>query len=244
MKPVARRAKLAEEEGWTIMKAKIRWKTKEEGGRKAPPAGCAEAGVHPYTTMMNFRDPPDATPQEVDWSLVVEEVEILHEYEWIADVYFLVKEAPAAELQPGRKFALYEGWRCVATGVVLEEEPTMIIPPTTIECVNQLLKQVPELQSAYDEHLRNNDELLPHVFLGDVTRYVVRQVRSGETGLASPVERILGVLEQCMASGEEYVTELVAVSFIENLYGEDDVVKKLKGLIGPHLEKEIKIHGQ
>ena len=104
------------------MKARIRWKTKEEGGRKVPPLGCAEAGVHPYTTMMNFRGPPDATPSpDGDWSLVVEELEVLNEHEWIADVYFLVKEAPAAELQPGRKFALYEGWKCVATGVLLEE---------------------------------------------------------------------------------------------------------------------------
>jgi len=117
------------------------------------------------------------------------------------------------------------------------------IPASTIECVNLLLAQVPELRSVYDEHICANDELLPHVFFGDVTRYVVRQVRSGEAGLANPVGRILGVLEQCMVSGDEHVTELVVVSFVENLVGCDDVVTNLNRSIGPHLEGAIKAYG-
>jgi len=119
----------------------------------------------------------------------------------------------------------------------------MNIPPTTIECVNQLLQQAPELRSVYDEHIHNYDELLPHVFFGDMTRYVVWQVRLGATGPASPVGRILRALEQCLASGDEPVAELIVVSFIENLVEDGDVVTTLKRLVGPHLEKEIKAYG-
>jgi hypothetical protein len=114
------------------------------------------------------------------------------------------------------------------------------IPPSTIAWVNKLLEQVPELRHVYDEHIHNNDELLPHVFLGDVTRYVVQQVYLGETGPAKPVERILSVLEQGMGSGDEQVEELVSVSFVENLVEHDDVLASLKGLIGPNLQKEIR----
>jgi hypothetical protein len=117
------------------------------------------------------------------------------------------------------------------------------IPPSTIACVNKLLDQVPELRYVYDEHIHDNNELLPHVFLGDVTRYVVHRVRLGETGPAKPVERILSVLEQYMGSGDEQVKELVSVSFVENLLKHDKVLASLKGLIGPNLQKEIRNYG-
>jgi hypothetical protein len=116
--------------------------------------------------------------------------------------------------------------------------------PTSLECVNRLVKQVPELLSLYDEHIRDNKEILPHVYFGDVTRYVVQQIRSGQTGPATPVERILNYLEECIASGDEDVKELVVASFIENLMGEDDVVTCIKGQIGPYLKKEFKDFGK
>jgi hypothetical protein len=116
--------------------------------------------------------------------------------------------------------------------------------PTTIQCVNLLLERVPELRPVYDKHVHDCDELLPYVFLGDVTRYVVQQIRLGETGPETPVERILGFLEQCMAFGDEHVKELVSVSFIENLLEHEDAPAGIKGLIGPTLEKEITNYGK
>jgi len=113
---------------------------------------------------------------------------------------------------------------------------------TTTQCINLLLERVPELRPAYDKHVRDYDELLPHVFLGDVTRYVVQQIHLVETGPATPVERILGFLDQCMAFGDEHVKELISVSFIENLVDYNDALAGIKGLTGPNLEKEIRRH--
>ncbi len=111
-------------------------------------------------------------------------------------------------------------------------------------CINQLLERVPELQSTYDVHIHDYDELLPHVFLGDVTRYVVQQVHSGEMGTTKPVGRILDSLERCMESGDDQVKELVSVSFIENLAGHDDVLARLRALIGPNLMEQFKNHSR
>jgi len=111
-------------------------------------------------------------------------------------------------------------------------------------CVKQLLERVPELQPAYEEHLRDYDEVLPHVFFGEVTRYVVVRVRAGEIGVSSPVGRILDFLERCAASGDEQVEELVWVSFLENLVEYDDVLLALRGLIGPNLAKGLKAYGK
>jgi hypothetical protein len=41
--------------------------------------------------------------------------------------------------------------------------------------IKELLRTVPELQPAYAEHLNDNDTLLPHVFMGDVTRFVIAE---------------------------------------------------------------------
>ena len=118
------------------------------------------------------------------------------------------------------------------------------IPPSTITCVGKLLEQVPELRSIYAEHIHDNNEILPHMFFGDVTRYVVQQVHSGAMGPSKPVGRILEVLEHCMASGDEQVKELVSVSFIENLVEHDDVLARLKGMMGASLEKELENYGK
>jgi len=115
---------------------------------------------------------------------------------------------------------------------------------TTIECINLLLTRVPELKPVYDEHMHDYEELLPHVFLGDVTRYVVTQARCGEISPGRPLDRILDVLNQCLAGGDEQVKELVAVSFVENLLEHEEVLTILKELIGPHLQKEFKDYGR
>jgi hypothetical protein len=99
------------------MQARIRWKTREAGGRKSPPAGV---GQPPYATVVRFKDTMEPWPPPIAWSLVIEKVPPLSgEYDWVANVRFLVNEAPVNELRPNREFELYEGARCVATGVLL-----------------------------------------------------------------------------------------------------------------------------
>ena len=100
------------------MRAKVHWKTKAEGGRLKPPAGV---GNPPYATVVRFTDSDEAWPPENAWSLVIEKIESeSDEYDWVADVRYLVKEAPHDELRANRQFELYEGGRLVATGVLLE----------------------------------------------------------------------------------------------------------------------------
>ena len=41
---------------------------------------------------------------------------------------------------------------------------------TTNAFCEMLADEVPEIKTIINEHLRDNDELLPYVFFGDVTR--------------------------------------------------------------------------
>ena len=100
------------------MHARITWKRHEDGGRKAPPAGV---GTPPYSTVIRFCDSGEPWPPPNAWSLVIEKIDSQSdEYEWIANVRYLVDEAPHCELRPLREFELYEGNKCVATGVIIE----------------------------------------------------------------------------------------------------------------------------
>jgi len=105
----------------TFVQARIHWKTWEEGGRRHPPAGIGQPS---YATIVRFKDAAEPWPPPVAWSLVVEKIEATsHPYDWVANVHFLMDEAPVSELRLHREFELYEGSRCVATGVLVEEEP-------------------------------------------------------------------------------------------------------------------------
>ncbi len=100
------------------MLAKIRWLTKVEGGRAAPPSG---SGPRPYTTVVRFDG--DAWPADDTWSLVVDKIESEGDYGWTAQVRFLVPEAPTEKLFSGQRFELYEGTKLVATGTLLDSRP-------------------------------------------------------------------------------------------------------------------------
>lgn len=88
--------------------------------------------------------------------------------------------------------------------------------------VHALVKKNSVLKEVYDEHIKDNDELLPHVFMGDFTRKIVeldKNIRNKKAGGAEImiVKNIMDDLERWMTSGNNEVKELIIVSFIENL---------------------------
>jgi len=82
------------------------------------------------------------------------------------------------------------------------------------EVVTMLVKTVPEFAATLDEHVKTFDELLPHVLFGDLTRFVTEAHNAGEDEL---VERCLRFLGDALTHGDPKVTNLVQVSFIENM---------------------------
>jgi len=86
----------------------------------------------------------------------------------------------------------------------------MINDPDTF--VRAVVADAPELTPILDEHLEDNyQELLPHVLLGDITRWL-----EAAAGTASAA-RVLGDLDDGLRNGSDDVRELVIVSFLENL---------------------------
>jgi hypothetical protein len=92
------------------------------------------------------------------------------------------------------------------------------------------------------EHLDTYEALLPHVLMGDVTRWTVERfhVDSADESLRD----VLKFIEESFSRGTYDTQEIINVSFLENLprRGEDDF--EIRFLLGRNLQDELKLLGE
>lgn len=101
----------------------------------------------------------------------------------------------------------------------------------------QLRARVPGFDRIYDEHLQQHDELLPHVLLGELVRFLSDEIRRhGEH--SATLHHAMGLLERGMGSADPRLQELVAVSFLENLDPADPAFRAIRKLFGPRLSEQ------
>jgi hypothetical protein len=109
---------------------------------------------------------------------------------------------------------------------------------TTIKIlIERMLAGVPALQPVYDEHISDNDGLLPHVFFGDVTRFAIEN--AAVPASATAIERLLTILDETLADADAEVREVILASFVENLAGENAALKLLKPRMGLNLRRAL-----
>jgi hypothetical protein len=79
-----------------------------------------------------------------------------------------------------------------------------------------LAGQIPPLRCVLDEHLVDNfGKVLPHLFMGDVTRWYMDNGSAGEG--SEVLSQLLELLDRGLTTGSPDVRELIQVSFVENL---------------------------
>lgn len=110
-----------------------------------------------------------------------------------------------------------------------------------------LLKTVPAIKTMYEKHLKLYGNVLPHVLMGDITRFTVNLCNKSrqhgkDSGLLRTLSKILKIFEDAIVSSDSKLQELISVSFLENLDSESKVYNKIKKLLGPHLKKEMQIY--
>jgi hypothetical protein len=110
--------------------------------------------------------------------------------------------------------------------------------------VKQVAALSPALTTLLEDHVKDNfGEVLPHVFLGDVTRHVIALVRApgSEDSLAvrREVKTILDTMEHGYATGSPEVQELIAASFLENLPAKGEPGSGIRGMVGPSLGSQL-----
>ncbi|MFH0899680.1 MAG: hypothetical protein V2A73_03500 [Pseudomonadota bacterium] len=101
----------------------------------------------------------------------------------------------------------------------------------------ELRARVPGFAQVYEEHIRDYDEVLPHVLLGELVRFLADEIRSHgqqSTALCEAME----LLERGMGSLDSRLQELIAVSFLENLEPQDEAFATISSMFGPRLREQ------
>ena len=114
--------------------------------------------------------------------------------------------------------------------------------------VRSLVQRFQSLAPLLEEHLADNlGELLPHMFLDDIVRWVVALMTTarveGDLTAQREVLEFLSLLEDTYASGNEELQELLSVSFLENLPRPDEDGAEIRTQLGPSLTKQLRIIG-
>lgn len=86
-----------------------------------------------------------------------------------------------------------------------------------------------DLKPLLSEHLADFDEMLPHLFFSDVSRWVSAEVAKSDP--SPQVKALLDLLETSYPTADFNVQNLIDVSFIEMVEDDPAVVR----LLGPQL---------
>jgi hypothetical protein len=108
--------------------------------------------------------------------------------------------------------------------------------------VGALTSQFPDLTALLQEHLNDYDGLLPHVWLGEVTRWVLQRFIEDPTD--QTLRGVLDFIERWFAAAASHEErELVAASFLENLPRQGAEGAGIRDLVGPSLREQLQRAG-
>jgi hypothetical protein len=124
--------------------------------------------------------------------------------------------------------------------------PTGLIPRWTLGAsevafIGALVGAHPWLLPILQEHIDDNDGVLPHLLLADVERWAEAQIEANGAD-DDRLRALLGYLEDAFGSGDAEVDELIAVSFLE-LLPKGGAGSELRNLVGSRLRDQLRIIG-
>ncbi|WP_330230290.1 hypothetical protein OHA40_30595 [Nocardia sp. NBC_00508] len=114
---------------------------------------------------------------------------------------------------------------------------TRSLVPDLAAFIEGLADLEPEIRPLIAEHIRDYDEMLPTLFMGDIARWVI-SVTHDSPDPATRLQPFFDRLEQGWGDGQNPVSDLIATSFVENVYDDPDVVT----LLGPNLARYYRLY--
>jgi hypothetical protein len=110
--------------------------------------------------------------------------------------------------------------------------------------IDRLLEQMPEFGVAFRDHVDYHETVLPHVLMGDFTRWTIEQYRRAaqqDNEARAVLLRAFGFLESEYATDRQGgVQELISVSFLENLHQAGADLEGIAAQLGPKLRAELR----
>ncbi|MGV9725441.1 DUF7674 family protein [Nocardia beijingensis] len=114
---------------------------------------------------------------------------------------------------------------------------TSSLEPPLAAFIEGLADLEPEIRPLIAEHIRDYDEMLPTLLMGDIARWVISVVHDSPDP-AVRLRPFFDRLEQAWGDGQNPVSDLIATSFVENVYDDPDVVT----LLGPNLARYYRLY--
>lgn len=106
----------------------------------------------------------------------------------------------------------------------------VLVTDATRSFCQSLVNSFPELAPLWHEHRDGYDEILPHVFFGDLTRWVVAHAKSCKS--------LIRHLDEALRIGQPDVQNLIAVSFVENLPDQSAFDRVVEGVCVDAIDAE------
>lgn len=106
---------------------------------------------------------------------------------------------------------------------------------TPDDFVEQLKRDVPEVQPLILEHLDDNDEILLHLLTADLRRHAMEAF---DAGRSPELFRLLAVLNAALIEGADDVQNAIAVSFVEDTGWWDPAMQPFIESWPPDLRRE------
>ena len=108
---------------------------------------------------------------------------------------------------------------------------------------DSVIATAPGFRGVKEEHIRYNDELLVHVLMSDLLRYIGSHFTGVSTVPAQPasgneVRAVLQILDGAIMAGNADLENAIAVSFIEGIESEP-FFSRIAPLLGPNLRAEL-----
>lgn len=112
----------------------------------------------------------------------------------------------------------------------------------SVSFISELVGKMPKLRAMLEKHVADNRELLPHVFMGDVSRYAIEQhheLLRGSSEARISLMLLFSTAETAAREGDEDLKELISVSFLENIAEEIADQPEFLSFLGPSLNREL-----
>lgn len=114
----------------------------------------------------------------------------------------------------------------------------MLVYESDAAFCDRLAELHPELAALLAEHIEDNDETLPHLFMSDVARWFEAKYRTGER---EPALALAGWLDEEYPSASPSIENAICVSFLEMLpWPPDSDAEAIAELLGPRLRRSQK----
>ncbi len=108
-----------------------------------------------------------------------------------------------------------------------------------------LVVRFPTLLPLFEEHVADHQEILPHLFFSDLERYtgVLFLKSEHDEAARNKLRAILDELEHVYATGDEDLTNPIAVSFLEHLPRPNEPGGGIRKLVGPTMAAQLNVIG-